>query len=73
MLGRDHLDRAAKRPLRELTDHELDVLDELGREARIFRAHLSSPLYTLGDFAARELANRDIVNDKYVERRRSDV
>lgn len=50
---------AKDRPLRSLTDHELDVLDQLGGSANLFRAHISRALIDLADLACHETAQRD--------------
>jgi hypothetical protein len=49
--------RAAKRPLKGLTDHELDAIIEI-RSATILRAHISTAFNVLGDLAEREMVER---------------
>lgn len=50
--------RSATRPLRELTDHELDSLVQIARSTLV-REPIASGLKTVGVLAFRELAARD--------------
>lgn len=52
--------RAAKRPLSELTEHELDALDVLGGHLALFSDHIGNALAGLSELAARELADRHL-------------
>lgn len=47
------------RPLRELTEVELDVLDTLGGPAGLFNNHLASGLTSLGALAGFEINERE--------------
>jgi hypothetical protein len=53
--GRHH----EHRPMRKLTELELDVLVQMGRNAPIFREHTRIGLTSLGALAERELIERD--------------
>jgi hypothetical protein len=55
-----------QRPMRLLTDHELDVIDQLS-ESSLFRPHIASGLSALGELAQREMAERDRARDLVID------